>query len=60
MIAAHRLRHIAASRMLAGGATLAEIGQVLRHRHEQTTAIYAAVAPSGLALAARPWPGGTQ
>jgi integrase/recombinase XerD len=57
VVAAHRLRHTAASRMLAGGASLVEIGQVLRHRREQTTAIYAAVAPSGLALATRPWPG---
>jgi hypothetical protein len=46
--------------MLAGGASLVEIGQVLRHHREQTTAIYAAVAPSGLTLAARAWPGASQ
>jgi integrase/recombinase XerD len=57
VVAGHRLRHTAASRMLGGGATLVEIGQVLRHRREQTTAIYAAVDPAGLSLAARPWPG---
>lgn len=57
---AHRLRHTAASQMLAGGATLIEIGQVLRHRRQQTTAVYTAVQPSVLALAARPWPGATR
>ena len=31
-IYAHRLRHTAATAMLAGGGSLAEIGQVLRHR----------------------------
>lgn len=34
---AHRLRHSAATAMLAGGASLAEIGQVLRHRNAITT-----------------------
>jgi integrase/recombinase XerD len=57
LVGAHRLRHTAASQMLAGGATLVEIGQVLRHRRQQTTEVYTAVQPSVLALAARPWPG---
>lgn len=57
LVGAHRLRHTAASQMLAGGATLVEIGQVLRHRRQQSTAVYTAVQPSVLALAARPWPG---
>lgn len=57
LVGAHRLRHTAASQMLAGGATLVEIGQVLRHRRQQTTAVYTAVQPSVLASAARPWPG---
>lgn len=56
-VGAHQLRHTAASQMLAGGATLADIGQVLRHRRQQTTALYTAVKPSVLASAARPWPG---
>jgi site-specific recombinase XerD len=45
---AHRLRHTAASEMLRCGATLPEVGQVLRHRHAATTAIYAlgAAAPN--------------
>lgn len=54
---AHRLRHSAATAMLAGGASLDEIGQVLRHRHRLTTAIYAKVDYVGLRSIARPWPG---
>ena len=40
---AHRLRHTAATEMLAAGADLIEIGQVLRHASVLTTAIYAKV-----------------
>jgi integrase/recombinase XerD len=54
---AHRLRHTAAAGMLAGGASLDEIGQVLRHRRTLTTAIYAKVDYDGLRGLARPWPG---
>ena len=43
--------------MLRGGASLAEIGQALRHRHQRTTAIYAKVDISALAQLAMPWPG---
>jgi len=42
-IHAHRLRHTAASEMLRAGATLPEVGQVLRHRRAVTTAMYAKV-----------------
>jgi site-specific recombinase XerD len=52
----HRLRHTAATQMLARGATLTEIAQVLRHRHVDTTAIYAKVDRSSLRAVARPWP----
>jgi site-specific recombinase XerD len=38
---AHRLRHAAATNMLAAGGSLAEIGQVLRHQRPATTAVYA-------------------
>jgi integrase/recombinase XerD len=55
---AHRLRHSAASAMLAGGGTLTEIGQVLRHARLGTTAIYAKVDQAALRGLARPWPGG--
>jgi integrase/recombinase XerD len=55
---AHRLRHSAASAMLAGGGTLTEVGQVLRHARLQTTAIYAKIDFAALQSLARPWPGG--
>jgi site-specific recombinase XerD len=42
--------------MLAGGAPLTEIGQVLRHRRVLTTAIYAKVDVDSLAKIVRPWP----
>jgi site-specific recombinase XerD len=54
---AHRLRHSAATTMLAAGAPLAEIGQVLRHRRPSTTAGYARVDVEALRTLARPWPG---
>ena len=37
---AHRLRHAVACDLLRNGASLAEVGQLLRHRDERTTAIY--------------------
>ena len=55
---AHRLRHSAASAMLAGGGTLTGIGQVLRHARLETTAICAKIDHGALAGLARPWPGG--
>jgi len=54
---AHRLRHSAATRMLARGALLVEIGQVLRHQRVATTAIYLKVDTDALRALARPWPG---
>jgi len=57
-IHAHRLRHTAATGMLRGGGSLGEIGQVLRHRHTLTTAIYAKVDIDALRPLARPWPAG--
>jgi integrase/recombinase XerD len=55
-VGAHRLRHTAATEMLRAGASLAEIGQVLRHREQKTTAIYAKVDRRALRALARPWP----
>jgi len=55
-VGAHRLRHTAATQMLRAGATLPEIGQVLRHREQKTTAIYAKVDHAALRTLARPWP----
>ena len=53
----HRLRHCAATAMLRGGASLAEVGQVLRQARAATTAIYAKVDRAALRALARPWPG---
>jgi len=55
-VGAHRLRHTTATEMLRRGASLAEIGQVLRHREQKTTAIYAKVDRKALRRLARPWP----
>jgi site-specific recombinase XerC len=57
-VRAHRLRHTAATQLLAAGAPLVEIGQLLRHRSQLTTTIYAKVDIEGLRTLARPWPGG--
>lgn len=59
-LGAHRLRHSAASAMLAAGADLAEIGEALRQRSAASTAIYAKVDRVRLAPLARPWPGSTR
>jgi integrase/recombinase XerD len=53
---AHRLRHTAATQMLRRGASMTEIAQVLRHRHLNTTAIYAKVDRDSLRTVAKPWP----
>jgi site-specific recombinase XerD len=55
---AHRLRHTAATNLLRAGASLPEIGQLLRHRRALTTAIYAKVDRAALRTIAQPWPGG--
>jgi integrase/recombinase XerD len=55
-IHSHRLRHTAATQMLRAGASLEEIGQVLRHRQTLTTTIYAKVDGDALRQLARPWP----
>lgn len=55
---AHILRHSLATGMLRNGATLGEIGQVLRHQQPQTTEIYAKVDFNALRTLALPWPGG--
>ncbi|HVC14708.1 MAG TPA: tyrosine-type recombinase/integrase [Acidimicrobiales bacterium] len=57
VVGAHRLRHSAATEMLRGGATLAEVAQVLRHASTDTTAIYAKVDRGALVHVVRPWPG---
>ena len=54
----HLLRHSLASGMLRRGASLGEIGEILRHRLPNTTEIYAKVDLEGLRTLAQPWPGG--
>jgi integrase/recombinase XerD len=55
-VGSHRLRHTAATEMLRKGASLTEIGQVLRHHEQRTTALYAKVDRNALRALARPWP----
>jgi integrase/recombinase XerD len=57
VVGAHRLRHTAATGMLNGGASLAEIAQVLRHSELRTTAVYARVDRKALRSLGLPWPG---
>jgi site-specific recombinase XerD len=57
---AHVFRHSLATAMLKRGASLDEIGQVLRHRDPDTTAIYAKVELEALRPLALPWPGGVR
>jgi site-specific recombinase XerD len=54
---AHQFRHSLATNMLRRGASLTEIGQVMRHRDPNTTRIYAKVDLSALREVALPWPG---
>jgi site-specific recombinase XerD len=58
-VAAHRLRHTAATAMLRAGSPLAEVGQVLRHRSSSSTAIYAKVDRDALRTLAVRWPTST-
>jgi len=53
---AHLLRHSLATAMVRRGASLAEIGQVLRHRSPNTTEIYAKLDFGALRDIALPWP----
>ena len=59
VVGAHQLRHTAATGLLRAGASLGEVGQVLRHDRDQTTALYAAVDARALEPLARPWPSAT-
>ena len=53
-----QFRHALAVHMLKGGASLPEIGEVLRHRSPIATSIYAKVDVASLRSLAMPWPGG--
>ena len=54
----HGMRHAAACDLLAAGASMEEIGQLLRHAQQRTTAIYARLDQARLAELARPCPQG--
>jgi len=54
---AHLFRHTLATDLLRNGASLDEIGEVLRHRSPNTTALYAKVDLTALRSLALPWPG---
>ena len=53
----HLLRHTMANRLLAGGSSLKEVADVLRHRSLNSTLIYAKLDSRKLVEVALPWPG---
>lgn len=57
---AHQFRHALATQMLRQGASLSEIGELLRHSSPETTRIYAKVDLDSLRTLALPWPGGVR
>lgn len=61
-VGSYVLRHSLATDMIGKGASLDEIGDVLRHRSRMATTIYARVDLDALRSVARPWPtqGGVQ
>lgn len=54
--AAHLFRHGLATNMIRCGASIAEIAEVLRHRSQNTTAIYSHVSFEALRMVAQSWP----
>ena len=54
----HTFRHTLAGELLRRGASLDEIGRILRHKDASTTAIYAKVDMDALRTLAMRWPGG--
>jgi integrase/recombinase XerD len=56
----HQFRHGLATEMLRQGASLSAIGELLGHRHPQTTKIYTKVDIKALRTLALPWPGGVR
>ena len=59
-VGSHRLRHTTACEMVSAGIPIVRIGQVLRHRSLQSTAIYARVDIEQLRQLAVPWPAGSE
>lgn len=61
-VGSHILRHSLAVNLVRQGASLEEIGDMLRHRSRSSTMIYARLDIDGLRSVAQPWPvmGGVQ
>ena len=61
-VGSHLLRHSLATQLLNTGASLDEVGDVLRHRSRSSTMIYARLDIDGLRSVTQPWPvaGGAQ
>jgi integrase/recombinase XerD len=61
-VGSHLLRHSLATQLVNAGASLDEVGDVLRHRSRSSTMIYARLDIDGLRSIAMPWPvaGGAQ
>lgn len=55
-VGSHVLRHSLATNLVRSGASLEEIGDLLRHRSRATTMIYAKLDTDGLRSIAQPWP----
>jgi site-specific recombinase XerD len=55
---AHLFRHTLASEMLRRGASMPEIGKLLRHEDPESTEVYAKVDLDSLRMLVLPWPGG--
>jgi site-specific recombinase XerD len=53
---AHIFRHSAATTLIRHGATLDDVGRLLRHASRESTAVYAKVATGALSRIAQPWP----
>jgi integrase/recombinase XerD len=60
-VGSHLLRHSLATQLVNTGASLDEVGDMLRHRSRSSTMIYARLDIDGLRSIAQPWPvaGGT-
>lgn len=61
-VGSHILRHSLATQLVNAGASLDEVGDVLRHRSRTSTMVYARLDIDGLRSIAQPWPvaGGVQ
>lgn len=61
-VGSHLLRHSLATRLVNAGASLDEVGDMLRHRSRTSTMVYARLDIDGLRSIAQPWPvtGGVQ